>query len=187
MSILVFKNFTETSVEEKEQILNWRNSDRIRLKMFDQNIISLEQHLNWISSLKQKKDCLYFFVSLDTVPLGVIDFTELNFLERSGCFGFYTDEKFTMYGSVIEAELLRYFFENIDFDLIKASILESNKKVYLNHKKYFNFNDTGVFYNEKIKSKIFNVILSKSDWKKREASFEKKLMKTLNIQEFVWK
>ena len=187
MPNLIFKNFTETSVEERKQILTWRNSDRIRLKMFDQNIISLEQHLKWIDSLKQKKDRLYFLVYLENNPIGVVDFTSLNFIEKSGSFGYYTDEKFTIYAPLIEMELLRYFFEELHFDLINAFVLENNQKVYLSHKKYFNFKDIDYSIHPETKLKVFNLYLSKQIWEKREILFEQQLKNILRIQKIFWK
>ncbi|MGN1078947.1 MAG: UDP-4-amino-4,6-dideoxy-N-acetyl-beta-L-altrosamine N-acetyltransferase [Alphaproteobacteria bacterium] len=187
MPNLIFKNFTETSTEERRQILIWRNSDRIRLKMFDQNIISLDKHIKWIDSLKQEKDLLYFLVCLENNPIGVVDFTSLNFIEKSGSFGYYTDEKFTIYAPLIETELLRYFFEELHFDIIYASVLENNQKVYLSHKKYFNFKDIDYSIHYETKLKIFNLCLSKQIWENRKILFERQLKNTLRIKKIFWK
>ena len=44
-SELRFKNFINLTRKEAQLVLNWRNSDRIRFKMINQDIISLENHI----------------------------------------------------------------------------------------------------------------------------------------------
>lgn len=186
MSELIFKNFINTTQDERLQILTWRNSDRIREKMLDQNIISQEEHLNWIENLKNKQDRLYFLVYIDKKPIGVVDFTSLDFINKTGSFGYYTAEEYTLYAPLLEVELLKYFFCNLNFEKMKISVLENNGKVYSNHKKFFNFEDINCIYDANIKQKVFNLELSKQTWKNRDISFDEKLHKILKIQTVVW-
>ena len=55
-------NFIDLKLEEKEMILKWRNHPDIRKWMYNQDEIKLEEHLNFIDSLKLRKDKLYFLV-----------------------------------------------------------------------------------------------------------------------------
>ena len=55
-------NFTDLLLEEKKMILEWRNHQAIRKWMYNQEAISLVEHLNYIKSLSFKKDRLYFMV-----------------------------------------------------------------------------------------------------------------------------
>ena len=52
-------NFIDLSQEEKMMILEWRNKIDIQKWMHTQNDISLEEHLDFINSLKTIKDKLY--------------------------------------------------------------------------------------------------------------------------------
>ena len=70
-------NFIDLKPEEKEMILKWRNYPEIRKWMYNQNEIKLEEHLNFIESLKSRKDKLYFLVKKEEEFIGVIDFTQL--------------------------------------------------------------------------------------------------------------
>ena len=55
-------NFIDLKLEEKEMILKWRNHPDIRKWMYNQDEIKFEEHLNFIDSLKLRKDKLYFLV-----------------------------------------------------------------------------------------------------------------------------
>ena len=81
-------NFIDLELEEKEMILKWRNHPDIRKWMYNQDEIKLEEHLNFIDSLKLRKDKLYFLVKKEDEFIGVIDFTQLvieneNVVEKS--------------------------------------------------------------------------------------------------------
>ena len=82
----IFKNFVKLNKQEGELILKWRNSDRIRKKMNNQTIITLETHLKWIKGLSTREDCQYFLFYVDTIPVGVFDLTNINF-DKKECFG----------------------------------------------------------------------------------------------------
>ena len=68
-------NFIDLSQDEKKMILEWRNRLDIQKWMYTQNDISLEDHLDFIDSLKTIKDKLYFLVKKDDIYIGVINFT----------------------------------------------------------------------------------------------------------------
>ena len=53
-------NFIDLKLEEKEMILKWRNHPEIRKWMYNQDNITLENHLKFIEELKIKDDQLYF-------------------------------------------------------------------------------------------------------------------------------
>ena len=67
-------NFIDLSLEEKIMVLGWRNHPEIRKWMYNQDEIKLEEHLNFIDSLKLRKDKLYFLVKKEDEFIGVIDF-----------------------------------------------------------------------------------------------------------------
>ncbi len=55
-------NFVDMSLDEKKMVLEWRNHPNIRKYMYNRYTISLEEHLNYIESLKNAKDKRYFLV-----------------------------------------------------------------------------------------------------------------------------
>ena len=57
---IVFKNYSVINEQESFEILNIRNKDFIRKNMITNEIISLENHIKWINSLKNNSDKKYF-------------------------------------------------------------------------------------------------------------------------------
>lgn len=133
MSELLFKNFTKTTLEERKLILSWRNSDRIRLKMVNQGIISLEDHLKFIEGLKNRTDCIYWLVYVDNIPIGVALDTDGR---ESG--GIYIgDKKYTGYGIPVQYYVFKYNFETLNGREFIWDVLKTNRRVYQMHKKIF--------------------------------------------------
>jgi UDP-4-amino-4,6-dideoxy-N-acetyl-beta-L-altrosamine N-acetyltransferase len=53
-------------------VLEWRNSDRVRLKMFEHHLIPRENHLKWFESLKGNQTSRCWIFSYKNEPIGVI-------------------------------------------------------------------------------------------------------------------
>ena len=60
-------NFIDLIYDEKKMVLEWRNNQNIKKWMYTQDDINLESHLNFIDSLKNSKDKLYFLVKKDNI------------------------------------------------------------------------------------------------------------------------
>ena len=65
-------NFIDLKLEEKEMILKWRNHPDIRKWMYNQDEIKFEEHLNFIDSLKLRKDKLYFLVKKEEFTTTIV-------------------------------------------------------------------------------------------------------------------
>jgi UDP-4-amino-4,6-dideoxy-N-acetyl-beta-L-altrosamine N-acetyltransferase len=70
--------FQNLELNQKLQILQWRNHIEIRRWMYTQEIIKQENHLAFIDSLTKRNDVFYWLVSVDDVPTGVISLTGIN-------------------------------------------------------------------------------------------------------------
>ena len=187
MAKLRFKNFVNLTENEKLIILNWRNSDRVRLKMITQEPILQKQHFQWISSLKGRKDAFYFMVYLDDLPIGVVNIYHLDPRDKSAMWGYYMGDEGIIYAALVEKELLEFFFNKLNFEIIYSIVLKNNESVYKNHKKYFSFKDDDfVFQKLKSPKEGYGISLKKSDWLKREIVFEQKLIKLFSITSVDW-
>ena len=133
--IIKFKNFTKLNSEEKKLVLTWRNSDRIRLKMINKDIISLENHLKFIESLNFRKDCEYYLFFVDGIPIGVIDYTNIN--ENNSCeLGSYLgNTDYQKYSILILYYQLYFYFKKNPNSKAYSTILKSNKEVYQINKR----------------------------------------------------
>lgn len=84
------KNFTDCSNTELEMILDWRNSENVRAMSFNNQVISIEDHLDFIAKLRLgggSANKYYFLTSDDEGYLGVISFTGIT--EHEAEIGYY--------------------------------------------------------------------------------------------------
>ncbi len=135
-------NFTDTTPEEKKMVLSWRNCQDIRKWMHNKNEITLEEHLNYIDSLSNKKDKIYFLIKESNVYLGVIDFT--NIVENECAeFGIYAKPNAIGIGSKLMSSIIDYAFEKLKLKNLMANVYMNNEKAIKLYKK-FNFTEMKV-------------------------------------------
>ena len=132
-------NFIDLNIEEKEMILKWRNHPEIRKWMYNQDEIKLEEHLNFIESLKSRKDKLYFLVKKEEEFIGVIDFTQL-VEKKSVHMGIYSNPNLKGNGKILLNKIIDYSFNNLKVERIFSEGLMENEKAYILYKS-FNFKD----------------------------------------------
>ena len=71
-------DYTDCTVEQHREILALRNLDVIRKWMVNQEIISEENHLKFVESLKKRKDRRYFAVYKKGILIGTYNLTKEN-------------------------------------------------------------------------------------------------------------
>ena len=73
--------------ENQLKILKWRNNERIRIWMKDQDPIDKYDHLDFVNNLVNEKDRHYFLVKKNDVEIGTINLIRKNkFLVEGGLF-----------------------------------------------------------------------------------------------------
>ena len=184
---LLFKNFTGLSDDEIVLVHQMRNSEAVRLKMYNQGIISLENHRRWVALLAERSDCRYFLVYADDNPIGVIDFTSIS---SDACeWGYYLapDMQTSGYGVVLEYYVLKYAFESIGVKILFCAVLDSNKNVYNAHQKYFGFvpdEKYSSIQNTGEKTIFFEGLsLTKENWEKWDSPIVERSLKFFRIED----
>ena len=92
------KNFTILPQEQLLQILNWRNSEEVRIWMYSKDEISVEDHLNFCESLSKQTSSAYFMVLKNETAIGVVSLINYNEIEQSGEIGFYLNPQYLKSG-----------------------------------------------------------------------------------------
>ncbi|MCT7444650.1 UDP-4-amino-4,6-dideoxy-N-acetyl-beta-L-altrosamine N-acetyltransferase [Aliarcobacter cryaerophilus] len=135
-------NFTDLSNDEKKIILEWRNNPNIKKWMYTQDDINLENHLNFIDSLKNSKEKLYFLVKKEDENIGVIYFTNLT--KKEVYFGLYANPtiKILGVGRILEKLSIDFAFNSLNVSKLKLEVFEDNIQVINLHRKY-NFKKIG--------------------------------------------
>ena len=72
-----------------ETIRQWRNSDRVRLNMYADHIITPEEHRRWYDRIKDDPRWLYLIMEYDGQPAGVVNFRGIASVAGSALWGFY--------------------------------------------------------------------------------------------------
>ncbi|EAJ1255123.1 UDP-4-amino-4,6-dideoxy-N-acetyl-beta-L-altrosamine N-acetyltransferase [Campylobacter lari] len=129
--MIVLKDFIYLSQNEIELVLKWRNNKNIAKFMKTQNI-GLEEHLDFLSSLKTDASKKYFLVYDDENIIGVIDF--INITNNSCEFGLYGIKKGV--GELLMQEVKNYAFNVLKIQTLNACVFKENTKalnLYLKH------------------------------------------------------
>ena len=129
-------NFTELSLDEKKMILEWRNHPNIRQWMFTKESISLDDHLKYIDSLNTKDDRLYFLIKKASKPIGVIDFTNIDHLNKTAEFGLYADPALKGIGNQLMESIIDYAFNTLYLKKLIAEVFEQNHAAIKLYKRY---------------------------------------------------
>lgn len=188
--ILYLKNFTDLTEEEKNLVWNERNKESIRSKMYNSDVIPVESHLKWISSLKEKDDRKYFLVYFDERSVGVIDFTDIT--DDSCEIGDYVFEEYLElgYGILFETVLLRYAFEEMKLNEVHCAVLEENKNVYKTHIKYFGFSPDEKYSSTQKKEgdilRFNGLSLTKENWQKWSNPIVERSLKFFKVEKVIF-
>lgn len=171
-------NLRTLQQEDLEKVLEWRNSERIRINMYSDHIIDWEEHLAWFSRIKDKQDSSYCICELDQRPIGMIYFTDIDLKNSKSVWGFYLGETDTPPGSGVGMEFLalEYAFEKLEIRKLSCEVFEFNKSVIKLHKR-FGFEQEGYFAKQILKNnKYLDVVflsLFQENWFNNKAKLSK--------------
>ncbi|ENK0555900.1 UDP-4-amino-4,6-dideoxy-N-acetyl-beta-L-altrosamine N-acetyltransferase [Clostridium sporogenes] len=156
----------------KNKLRIWRNQDFVRKNMFCQEIITKEQHSQFIDSLIERTDKKFLIAFRNNIPFGVLYYT---FFEKDNSieFGYYLIQQNDInsgLGIVLEYMLLEHAFENIGAEKVFARTFDFNNKVVNLHKK-FGFHTENIFKKNTDLDKLEDVhfqSIFKYDWNKKK-------------------
>jgi UDP-4-amino-4,6-dideoxy-N-acetyl-beta-L-altrosamine N-acetyltransferase len=136
-----YKNFTELNEFEIQLIHNERNQIEVRKMMFNHDIISFEQHKNFVLNLKSDKSKIFLLVKRDNEYVGV--YSIVNISNQNGQGGFYLFEQARKKNLAIEFlyYTISFVFSNYPVTCINGFALRENKAANKIN-KFFGFNDS---------------------------------------------
>jgi UDP-4-amino-4,6-dideoxy-N-acetyl-beta-L-altrosamine N-acetyltransferase len=147
-----YKNFVLLTKEEKEMVWSWRNHDNVRKWMYNSDLIPWENHLNFIISLEQRTDCVYWMVYKNNQPYGVVNITDVDYSKRIGEVGLYRNPLIQDNGGGLDFYYNYYdfLFFSIGFEMLKAGMSPHNDiAILLNSFLGFKYIDIKVTNEEK--------------------------------------
>jgi UDP-4-amino-4,6-dideoxy-N-acetyl-beta-L-altrosamine N-acetyltransferase len=126
-------------IEEQDLplVLEWRNSSRIRQWMYTDHLISWEEHVQWYKRLKDSKDKATLIYEKESIPTGVVNFTQIVPEHRRCFWGFYLGQEGLQpgTGSDMGRQALHYAFQIYSVDKICAEALDHNEASVAFHLK----------------------------------------------------
>lgn len=166
MKEIKFVNILRVSDAIIEKVRQWRNKEEIRKNMLNQNIITREEHLNWIENIKRKKNYKFWVVYINGIPIGSVYLHNIDHINLTSEWGFYIgDDTYKGKGlsKCILFKFLGMVFEEINYEILFTKVI-SNNIAALNIYKNFKFEIINDFlYNQK---KYFLLKFAKKDWLK---------------------
>lgn len=123
-----FKNFTTLTAEEIRLVWELRNHPDIRKWMVNSDIIPFENHLSFLSSLKDRLDKYYWLAIYKGKPVGVLSIANCNDALTEGTPGYYIDPYCFIVGIGVELQYaFKYLFlEVLGFDRLNGLIQIGN-------------------------------------------------------------
>lgn len=182
-----FINVTDLSEEYASKLREWRNQEHVRSKMFNQNIISSEDHARFLHSLKENKNKKVYVAFIDDRPFGSFwfeVFDDWNNLELSY---YLIDEELlnSGLGIVLEYVMLNHAFYDLKAHKVFCRTLTYNKKVVDLHTK-FGFATEGVLKEQvKLKDGYADICFQGiflPDWEGNRVRIEKMINTLVGIQ-----
>lgn len=131
-------NFVELSQELVVEILSWRNHESVRKWMYNNKIIPLGEHLEFVHSLKEDNKNLYFLIQdYNKNGIGVISFNRINHQHKNAYIGIYANPLNTIkgIGRLLGDSLLNIGFEKLDLHTLKLEVLFDNERAIKFYKK----------------------------------------------------
>jgi len=149
-------------------ILNWRNNPSVRSVMFTDHIISNEEHLTWWKNINTDSSKQVFIYYCNDVPLGLVNFYNINMTNKSCYWGFFLAEEKQLVSfrpvkiwMVLTKEAVDYAFQELKCDSIFCETFAFNK-VVLETNRRFGFKIDRVI--QKIKdNKLQDVVVERLD------------------------
>lgn len=129
-------NFIHLSKEEKREVLKWRNDETVRKWMYNKELISLDDHFEYIDSLKSKEDRVYFLVKKNKTEIGVIDLTSVDNEDSSAEVGLYAKPGKKSAGKVLIKSIIDYGFNHLKLAKLYANVYKENQKALRLYEKF---------------------------------------------------
>lgn len=139
-------NFIDLNYDQSAMILRWRNARAIRSNMFNDHIITGEEHALYLDKLKSDVTRVNWLV-INAVHgnLGVIYLDRISKEHRGAYLGIYANPENKIYhaGSILMESLLDMAFVIMQLHTLKLEVLSSNELAVNFYKKY-KFKDEGI-------------------------------------------
>jgi UDP-4-amino-4,6-dideoxy-N-acetyl-beta-L-altrosamine N-acetyltransferase len=123
-------DFRLRPIEERdlELVLEWRNSERVRSKMFESQLIPRENHWKWFASLQGSQSNYAWIFEYQEVEAGVVTLKRVDEKEDKWIWGCYLGDRKLVpkAGTIMGFMALEQFFDKMGLRLIIGEAVAAN-------------------------------------------------------------
>lgn len=171
----------KVGLEDKDMIREWRNSPEVSQYMYSDDYITPEIHESWFKRILNDPTCQYWIITYKNTGVGVANICDINKRNKRCFWAYYIAEPSVRgkgVGAVVEYEILRYVFEELEFNRLCCEVLSFNEMTVKTHES-FGFKKEGYFRKHIYKGGIFHDVVSmailREDWEEIKPKIEPKI------------
>ncbi|WP_157760461.1 UDP-2,4-diacetamido-2,4,6-trideoxy-beta-L-altropyranose hydrolase [Thiomicrorhabdus arctica] len=174
-------NFRKMNDSDLDTVREWREREEVKKFMYTRHAITKDEHQCWWESIRDRCDILQMIVELDSIPIGVVSFSQIDLINSNAVWAFYLGPNSPRgIGSLIEFYAIKYAFEVLNLHKLKCEVLGINQSVIKLHKK-FGFIEEGIFREEHLYDNVFIDVyrlgLLQNDWLSISETLENRMLK----------
>ena len=115
---------------DRDRLLDWRNSERVRANMFTDHVIGADEHAKWFARSLAESTTAHFIFEIRGRPLGFSSLTAIARAHRRCSWGFYLAEADLPRGtgSAMTFLTLCHAFESIGVDKVCCEVFSFNAR-----------------------------------------------------------
>ena len=166
------------AVDDLKQVLNWRNTDRIRACMYSDHLISEAEHKAWFDKLQYMDDrkCLLF--QYEHRPIGLISFIDIDNMNSTAFWGFYIGELSTIKGLGLYMGVLAidYAFAELKLRKLCGEAIAFNQGSIKYHLR-LGFKEEGRFIKHIVKNEKYEDIVRFALFKEQWPDYRLEILK----------
>lgn len=174
-----FKKYSLKELEECELkfVLDWRNSERVRMTMYNDHKITMLEHEKWFEKVKKNSTTLVKLLQYENRPIGLVTFSNIDSKNNKCYWGFYIGEQNAPRGSGTIMGLLglEFIFERVGIRKLCAEIVDFNEISFNYHKK-LGFEEEGRFIKHVLKNGNYIDVISMALFCDKWKGVKKKLL-----------
>lgn len=165
------------AAEDLENVLAWRNSERIRANMYTDHLITLAEHKAWFERSKKQTTSVYLIFEVQNRSVGLVYFTDIDMKNGRSYWGFYLGDENLPHGSGTALGVLgiAYAFTQLKIRKLCGETFAFNGPSIRFHKK-LGFVEEGRFVKHVLKRGIFEDVISfamfQKDWENYRQALE---------------
>jgi UDP-4-amino-4,6-dideoxy-N-acetyl-beta-L-altrosamine N-acetyltransferase len=163
-----------------------RNQKSVRDAMFSDHFIGVNEHLQWISSLRRNPHVLAFALeSTPAHPLGVISLKDWERVHGTASWGYYVSElsRGAGLGTAMTYSFLDFIFDVLHLEKLNAEVIEENQLSIKQHQnlgfEIEGFRRSNVMKHD-VRLGVYLFGMSKANWNRKRSAVSTRYRRVLD-------